>query len=164
MTFVTIKGRTRWNHRPVLSAVQRARRRVLMRGGFGIRKTAQASIITADDAAKPGRPPHGHVGHLRRLILVGYDAASGTVVVGPRTRKSKSGPGAAQMLEFGGRARRNIPRKQAAQRRNVRGQFRRKTVSVLARYAARPFMGPALRARAGQLARLWRDQVRAGRV
>ena len=121
---------------PVRRAVGRAKRRVLSRAGAFVRRRAKSSIRRRKRISRPGEPPSSHAGHLRRLILFGYDRAAESVVIGPLRFKRGEAP---PLLEFGGTAQRG--------RRRMR-------------YRARPFMGPAMEKEAPNFPRLWRDSVR----
>lgn len=91
------------------------------RVGFQTREIAMNSITQGAGPSKPGQPPHGHTGVLKRFIRYEYEEG-GSLAVGPAllSRKSKD---AAKATEHGGTS------------RNVRG----KTIRV----RARPFMSPA---------------------
>jgi len=124
-----------FNTRRVRDAVDRAKRRVLIRQGSYLRMVARHMIHRRRGASRPGHPPHSHVGLLRDQIFYGYDRAAGSVVVGPRVFKaSRDIPG---LLEFGGRH----PRTGAV-------------------YQARPYMGPALERAEPKLASFWHDSVK----
>ena len=125
-----------FGNRPVRQAADRATRAVLSKAGAFVRRRAKSSIRRRKRISRPGRPPSSHAGHLKRLILFGYDRGADSVVIGPlRFRRGEAPP----LLEFGGRARRSGRRM---------------------RYRARPFMGPALEAEAPNFPRLWKDSVK----
>ena len=91
---------------PVQRAVDRARRDRLSKAGAFVRTRARSSIRKRKGTSRPGEPPHGHAGHLRRLLLFGYDAQAQTVVVGPLPFNEGEAP---ELLEFGDGARRPRP-------------------------------------------------------
>ena len=131
-----------------MEAERRAGKRNLSRAGGWIRKTARRSIRKRKGVSQPGKPPHSHVGLLRRSILYGYDMARESVVVGPTPlgrRRHVAGPEAPELLEAGG----------TATRRTQRGRRRRM------RYRARAYMGPALEKakQDDKLAPIWADSI-----
>ena len=142
----------------VIRAVDRARRRALSRAGAFIRTRARTLIRKRKTTSAPGKPPHSHVGDLRRLIFFGYDSASDSVVVGPMRFKTGDAP---HTLEFGGYLITNYARMQG---RDSRGRFTRaRVVHGDARrvfIAPRPYMGPALQAERPHIPRMWRNSVR----
>ena len=127
----------------VKKAVSRGTRKVLSKFGAFVRTAARHSIRKRKAVSEPGQPPSSHVGLLRKLILFGYDRTRRSVVIGPMPLHR--GSDAPQLLEYGGRAR----------RRDRRGRRR------IARYRARPFMGPALAAERPKLPAMWANSVRA---
>jgi len=131
-----------FDRKAVVGAVDRATRKVLSKFGAFVRTTARHSIRKRKGASPPGRPPHGHVGLLKRLIFFGYDTTRKSVVIGPTPlRASVEAP---PLLEYGGRARRKD----------------RKGKTVTATYKARAFMGPALAKEKPKLPALWANSVR----
>jgi hypothetical protein len=67
----------------VTKAIGRAAAKALGKAGAYIRQSARQSIRTAKTASRPGRPPHSHVGTLKRLLFFSFDPATNSVVVGP---------------------------------------------------------------------------------
>lgn len=67
----------------VKSAVDAATYAGLRQAGRFIRRKAKDLIRTAKGPSKPGRPPHSHVGLLRKFILYFFDKSNASVVVGP---------------------------------------------------------------------------------
>jgi len=125
----------------VLSATDRATRRVLSKFGAYVRRAAKSSIRKRKAISAPGKPPSSHTGLLKRFILFGYDPAKRSVVIGP-LRLTRRGRGdAPQALEEGGTS------------RMVR-RGRKKRVKI----KARPFMGRAMRKT--PIVPLWRDSIR----
>lgn len=132
----------------VRKAVDRGKRRALSRAGAFIRQRARTSIRPRKRSSRPGEPPSSHTGLLRRFILFGYDRQRDSVVVGPVGFKRSRAP---NVLEFGGRAVVESPR---------RGRRQRKMRTV--RIAARPYMRPALERERSNLPIVWRNSVKGG--
>ncbi|MCC7409353.1 MAG: hypothetical protein IT442_14920 [Phycisphaeraceae bacterium] len=124
----------------VLSAVDKATRRVLSRFGAFVRTTARHSIRRKKGASAPGSPPHSHEGSLRRLIYFGYDPSKRSVVVGPVPFGKGEAPA---LLEHGGTT-----------------TLKRRGKTLAAHYRQRSFMGPALEAEKPQLPAMWADSVK----
>lgn len=127
----------------VRRATDRATRRVLSRFGAFVRRTARSSIRRRKRISRPGEPPSSRTGLLKRFIFFGYDTRARSVVIGPARLTRKGRGEAPSLLEYGGRT--TLKR---------RGRRRR------ARYAARPFMGPAFEKEKPQLPAMWRGSVR----
>jgi len=125
----------------VQRAMDAATRQALSRAGAFIRQRARTSIRKRKGVSQPGRPPHSHTGHLKRLIFFAWDAATESMVIGPVPFKQGEAP---NLLEFGGSVVRATGKRQ-----------RRRMV-----YEKRPFMGPALEAELPQLPSRWRNSVR----
>ena len=126
----------------VLSATDRATRRVLSKFGAYVRRTAKSSIRKRKAISAPGKPPSSHTGLLKRFILFGYDPAKRSVVIGP-LRLTRGGRGdAPRALEEGGTT-------------QVVRRGRKKRVKI----KARPFMGPAMEKEKPKLPQMWRDSV-----
>jgi len=126
----------------VLEKVDAATRKVLSKFGAFVRTTARHSIRKRKGVSSPGSPPSSHVGTLKRLIFFGYDLSARSVVIGPAPFRSTVE--APPLLEYGG----------TASRKDRKGR------SVLARYAARPFMGPAFDKEKSKLPAMWANSVR----
>jgi hypothetical protein len=126
----------------VLSATDRATRRVLSKFGAYVRRAAKSSIRKRKAISAPGKPPSSHTGLLKRFILFGYDPAKRSVVIGP-LRLTRRGRGdAPRALEEGG----TTP---------VVRRGRKKRVKI----KARPYMGPAMEKEKPKLPQMWRDSV-----
>jgi len=121
----------------VLEKVDAATRKVLSKFGAFVRTTARHSIRKRKGISAPGSPPSSHVGTLKRLIFFGYDLSARSVVIGPAPFRSTVE--APPLLEYGG----------TASRQDAKGR------RVLARYAARPFMGPAFEKEKSKLPVMW---------
>jgi len=126
----------------VLEKVDAATRKVLSRFGAFVRTTARHSIRKRKGVSAPGSPPSSHVGTLKRLIFFGYDLSARSVVIGPAPFRSTVE--APPLLEYGG----------TASRKDRKGR------RVVARYAARPFMGPAFEKEKSKLPGMWESSVR----
>jgi hypothetical protein len=125
----------------VLQKVDAATRKVLSKFGAFVRTTAKHSIRKRKAASAPGSPPSSHVGTLKRLIFFGYDLSARSVVIGPAPFRSTVE--APPLLEYGG----------TASRTDAKGR------RVLARYRARPFMGPAFEKEKSKLPAMWTSSV-----
>lgn len=129
----------------VLRAVSKARRAVLSKAGAFIRRTARSSIRARKGSAPPGKPPHSHVGLLRRFLFFAYEPASESVVIGPEKLNKRTD--APRVLEHGGKA---------LLERRRRGKLVRRRVSI----EPRPLMGPALEKERPKLPKRWAGSVR----
>ena len=144
----------RFDHVKVRRAMDDSTRRVLMRQGAFMRKTAKRSMrqgrmrrVRGQQTqervpSKPGEPPRVWRGQLKNLLYYSYNPATKSVVVGP---KGFAGSEVPRLMELGGTARVTIKR---------RGRKRK----VRADYPARPFMVPALH----KLAQVTPDAWRGG--
>ncbi|OHB56831.1 MAG: hypothetical protein A2Y07_06885 [Planctomycetes bacterium GWF2_50_10] len=121
----------------VISATDKATRKVLSKFGAFVRTTAQHSIKKRKQSAHAGSPPSSHTGFLKKFIFFGYDTTSISVVIGPA--KLNTGTDAPETLEHGGTAKIGRKRK---------------------RIVARPFMGPAFKKEQNKLPAIWRDSIR----
>lgn len=131
----------------VTSVMDRKTARALARFGGLVRKTAKGLIRTRKGASKPGMPPSSHTGLLRKWIMFFFDASKQSVIIGPTKLQSQrrtkagnptSGKTIPQVLEEGGDVLVADGKK-----------FRRATVQP------RPFMGPALAKKSGDIPRLF---------
>lgn len=136
-----IEVRVGSSFRPIqlFERVERGRQRSLMRAGALVRTIARRSIRRRRRPSNPGQPPSSHSGELR-MILFGYDDATGGVVVGPRRLGGLTTRGGEvpSLHEFGGVVTRN---------------------GRLLRYARRPYMAPAMERAAESMPELFRDLV-----
>lgn len=150
--------------------------RALSKAGAWIRQRARSSIRRRKRVSSPGSPPSAHSRDPNvtlKKILFAYDAAAGSVVVGPvglnvqHVINGKLAPGVVpNVLEFGGTM--GIPEVQLADGRWVRldTRGRRRDANKPARirqatYRARPFMNPALKAELPNLPSRWANSIRA---
>ena len=140
----------------VLRAVDRAKRRAMVRQGQLIRTIAKRSIRKRKGASRPGEAPHSHRGHLRRFLFYSYDRLRQTVVIGPTALSARAI--VPPLLEAGGAVKskrgRLISDGKGGQRWVARG--------VRQTYRPRPFMGPALAKAKPYLAETFRGTVGTG--
>ena len=157
----------------VVKSIGKANRRAMSKVGAFIRRRARSSLRRRKRPSMPGQPPSVHsrskVATLKN-ILFAYDPQNETLVVGPvrLNQSSLLGPqlGSAtvpQVLEFGDTVKIREVRVGNNWRSGVRrvrpGQPRRVRA---AKYAPRPFMGPALEqeAAAGTIPDAWSGSVK----
>lgn len=95
-----IQTRQFFDRRAVVDALGKANAAALSQAGAFIRRTAKGSIRSAKSPAKPGNPPHSHVGTLKNLLFFSFDPSSLTVVIGPTPFKGQAI--APRALELGG--------------------------------------------------------------
>lgn len=127
----------------VLSATDRATRKVLSRFGAFVRTTARSSIRKRKSVSKPGQAPTSWTGLLKKFLFFSFDRRERSVVIGP-VRLNRSGGEAPGLLEHGG----------SAVRRDRRGKRRHR------QYRPRPYMGPAFEKEKPKLPAMWRNSVR----
>jgi|GEM_PF-192256 len=157
--------------------IDAARLRMLSRQGAFVRRRAKTNILRRRKAvSQPGSPPsvrsRDNVATLKNILFF-LDPRTETVVVGPvklnqfnrgSTGSSVSVP---SLLEFGGSVR-IAEERYLGYRTWYRRDMRRKQSphklyrTRLAKYRARPFMGPSLQAeiKAGTIVESWRNAVR----
>lgn len=122
----------------VMSATDRAQRKVLSRFGAFVRRTARSSIRKRKKPSPPGQPPSSHEGTLKKHIYFLYSPNSRSVIIGPVLLRAK-GTDAPRVLEEGG---------SVTRRRRKR------------RYRPRPYMGPAFQKEHEQhMPQMWKDSV-----
>jgi hypothetical protein len=162
-----------FDRQAVTSRVAKANRKALSKAGAFVRRSSRSSIRRRKRVSRPGEPPSAHstdpVASIKN-ILFAYEPANEGVVIGPVRLHAKQVAGGAiasgtvpQTLELGGtvglREKRVGKRWVSAGRRKARpGQ---PTRVRKARYAPRPFMGPALAREAPKFPDLWSNSVRA---
>jgi hypothetical protein len=118
-----------FDRRKVAAAADRKTRAVLMRFGAFVRRRAQSSIRTRKAPSRPGEPPSGHIGTLKRFILFDVDMKRRSVVIGAALVPGMVGRAPAS-LEHGGPSAGTVHRKRGTEQR-----------PIVVR--ERPFMGPA---------------------
>lgn len=128
-----------FDRKAVTDKVDPATRKVLSKFGAFVRTSAKHSIRTKKGTSKPGRPPFGHNGLLKRLIFFGYDKEKRSVVIGPVIAPKKSGK-APSNLEYGG-----IVEFVTGEKTEIE---------------PRPFMGPAFELNKVKLPDIWRDAIK----
>lgn len=166
----------RWffNAGSLAAAIDRARKGELSRAGAFVRRNARSRLRRRKRVSVAPEPPSVHstdsVATLK-AIWFAYDPRSQSVVIGPRLLNQaqlvngsrQSIPG---LLEFGGTATIQEERwigQTTWRRRDLRRNARedKEYRSRTATYAARPFMGPALREEAPKFPTLFSDSIRA---
>jgi hypothetical protein len=182
---ITYAVRNAFFDRPaVAAAVDRAQRQVLSRAGAFIRTRARSSLRRRKGISEPGRPPSIHSkSKSLKTILFAYDLQSRSVVVGPVLFNAVTSGVTARttvpaLHEFGGDAvileYRYVPdgsrmtptgpnewrRVDLRRKLRTRPGYRLETRKRIARYPARPFMGPALAAERPNIVTLFRDSVK----
>jgi hypothetical protein len=146
-----------FDRQAVISAVDKASRRVFRRSGALVRGIARRSMKQVRPEAPPapaGSPPRSRRGLLKRFLFYVFDPASKTVVVGPALlpgmRRDVTMP---QLHEHGGTTRSVV--------REIRwGKGRRRKViwrKARVTYPRRPFMEPALEKVRPKLPEFWKD-------
>lgn len=126
-----------------------------------------SSIRKRKKSSEPGKPPSSHTGLLKKFIFFSYDERSDSVVIGP-VPMAKSDGKTLKTLEFGGRIKSTrphyIPVKagRAAKGRVKRRKWVKLPAGTTMNYAARPYMGPALKAEEPKLPSYWRESVKGG--
>ena len=151
---------------PVVSAMDKAKRRKLSRAGAFIRQRARSSIRKRNRVSAPGSPPSSHVGTLKKLIFFTYDRISDSVVVGPLAFQLAGGRTGAQTLEFGGEItfrrqpyhREWSPSGYAVSVPDYSAPFKTERFTI----EPRPYMGPAFDKEYPQLALSFRDSMGGG--
>lgn len=120
----------------VMSATDRAERRILSRAGAYVRRISRSSIRKRKKTSEPGKPPTNRIGTLKKLIFFTYDTNRKSVVIGPM----KFGKGEApKALEEGGTITVEVP---TIERRN--GVRRIKSIKrERTTIKNRPYMKPA---------------------
>ena len=126
----------------VMSATDKATRRVLGRFGAFVRRTAKSSIRKSKKSAVAGKPPRSHTGLLKKYIFFGYEPTTQSVIIGPTPLPSKDSATLLRIEEGGTTT------------------ITRRGRTTAARYAPRPFMGPAFEKEKPKVAQMWADQIR----
>jgi len=157
-----------FDRQAVISAVDRATRQTLSKGGALVRKIAMNSIRPAPSGkySPPGSPPYDHVGFVNkqfnrqrkrlgiapvrltgnqrglRAILFGFDPGRRSVIIGATliSKPYSGGITVPQLLEFGG----------TVTKRN------KQRITV----APHPFMRPAMEKSGGPFLELWKNSVK----
>lgn len=165
-----------FDRRAVLAAVGLARAKSLSKAGAFVRTAARSSLRPGGKGNKisaPGQPPRTHTKSYPNLktILFAWDPRSQSVVIGPIGFNAVSvfggslRPGAVPSLLEGGGSQGIVERQMrdgSWQRADLRSRRRLagQTIRVRqANYAARPFMGPAMRQELPKFPDLWKNSV-----
>lgn len=136
----------------VIDAVGRASAKNLSKAGSFIRRSARSSLRRRKKVSPPGEPPSVHtqdrVATLKNIWFV-FDPAQRSVVIGPLKLNGSRLEGSNRttvpsLHELGGTA-------------VVGGRRKRKR---RAKYAPRPFMGPAMERELPKFAGLWANSVK----
>lgn len=130
----------------IMSATDKATRRVFNRFGAFVRRTARTSIRKRKRISQPGRPPSSHTGILKKLIFFAFDRLRESVIIGA-ARSARSRGKTTDALEHGGTSTAMF---------TVGGVTRRRRVKV----KARPFMQPAFDKERPGLPAMWKDSIR----
>jgi hypothetical protein len=151
----------------VIAAVGKANARNAQRIGGFTRTTMQRMMRRRKKAAPPGQPPNAHEGKIRDLIFFAFDAGTKSTVVGPvKLGKSE----ALTLLDKGGHVAVNGIYKRNGEfislgSMNSRGRLAAikagKVIRQFVPFPARPFVKPTKKILADNIARLWRDTVKA---
>jgi hypothetical protein len=143
MVFPRIKTDLFFDSPRVITVMDRAEKRALSKAGAFVRRRAQSSLRRRKKSSPPGKPPSRHAGTKQSLkfILFLYEPHNHGVVVGPV--KFTGGGDVPNLMEHGGTA-----------------VIRTEARSKIARYARRPFMGPALTEVSTELPAIFSGEVR----
>src|SRR5262245_30617989 len=103
---ITIKAKMTWDATPILSAAEKAQRRMLFRAGGYIVRTAKNSIRRGapSERSQPGSAPIGHgLETYRNFIRFAVDARAKTMVAGSTLLGgTRGGDAPPEKIEYGG--------------------------------------------------------------
>ena len=142
-----------FDRQAVIDAVGRANARNLSRAGSFIRRAARSSLRKRKRVSEPGQPPSVHtqdrVATLKNIWFV-FERRRASVVVGPlrlngSTLQGSNRATVPELHELGGSA--------VLESRKTKRRRR-------ARYAPRPFMGPAIKRELPKFEGLWANSVK----
>jgi len=136
-----VAAKSFFTSKEVISALDKATRKVLSKFGAFVMTTARQSIRKRgpQDVSPPYHPPFSHTGVLKRGILFGYDILRHSVVIGPILAETKR-TGTPPRLEYGGTA---------------MGEGWRPST-----YRPRPYMNPALDKNLPVLPAMWHNSIK----
>lgn len=140
-----------FDRQAVINAVGKAGAKNLSKAGAFIRRSARSSLRRRKRTAAPGEPPSVHskdpVATLKNIWFV-FDPALRSVIVGPVKLNS--------VVKLEGSDRATVPalHELGGVAMVIRRKRRRR-----ARYAPRPFMGPAMQRELPKFPQLWADSV-----
>lgn len=138
-----------FDRQKVQNAAGRMHARALSRAGAFVRRTARQSMRKRRGPSRPGTPPSVHQGDLKRFLWFAYEPTRTTVVIGPVGFARSTVP---LLLETGGFV--TVYKWKTVNGRRLRVPERR-------RLAARPYMGPALRANLSVIPQQYRGALAA---
>ena len=142
-----------FDRQAVIDVVGRANAKNLSRAGSFIRRSARSSLRRRKRVSEPGQPPSVHtqdrVATLKNIWFV-FERGRASVVVGPlllngSTLRGSNRSTVPELHELGGSAVLESRKKKRRRR---------------ARYAARPFMGPAMKRELPKFEGLWANSVK----
>ena len=142
-----------FDRQAVIDVVGRANAKNLSRAGSFIRRSARSSLRRRKRVSEPGQPPSVHtqdrVATLKNIWFV-FERRRASVVVGPlllngSTLRGSNRSTVPELHELGGSAVLESRKKKRRRR---------------ARYAARPFMGPAMKRELPKFEGLWANSVK----
>ena len=142
-----------FDRQAVIDAVGRANAKNLSRAGSFIRRAARSSLRKRKRVSEPGQPPSVHtqdrVATLKNIWFV-FERRRASVVVGPlrlngSTLQGSNRSTVPELHELGGSA--------VLESRKTKRRRR-------ARYAPRPFMGPAMKRELPKFEGLWANSVK----
>ena len=142
-----------FDRQAVIDVVGRANAKNLSRAGSFIRRSARSSLRRRKRVSEPGQPPSVHtqdrVATLKNIWFV-FERRRTSVVVGPlrlngSTVRGSNRSTVPELHELGGTAVLESRKKKRRRR---------------ARYAARPFMGPAMKRELPKFEGLWANSVK----
>ncbi len=173
------------NRKAVTQKAEDAAQKVAKRFGAYVMTSAKQSIRkgtkkskrsgkTTQVHSKPGDPPKSQQGDLKRFIIFAWDPSTRSVVIGPKLFQATD---TLEALEHGKTTTRKVlpggPRRKRSKQKRARSDAEiakirakeaeyRKTAWVQrsVRYAARPYMQPALKKRLPELPALWRGAIK----
>lgn len=117
-------------------------KKVFVRFGGTVRKTAQFSMRTRKGTAPAGQPPYAHDKKLlRKLLFFFYDVETKTVVIGPIRLDKTADQHIPKLMEEGGKI----------------ARVTRSGKTVVHEYDEHPFMKPAFDKHIGKLAEMYRN-------
>lgn len=138
-----------FDRKAVIEAVGRANAKNLSKAGSFIRTSARSSLRRRKRTSSPGEPPSIHsrdrVATLKNIWFV-FEPRRRSVVVGPLRLNGK---------QLRGSDRETVPELHELGGHAIVGKRRRR-----AKYAARPFMGPAMERELPQFEGLWANSVK----
>lgn len=142
--------RSQFDSRPVRKAGDKSLVSFFKRFGAFIRQTARQSLKKSKKPAPPGKPPHSHIGLLKRLLYFWVDTRKPYLIAGPAKINGAVSPNIPEALEKGGRTK-VVGRKTKGSRPATR----------VVKIPAHPFMGPAVAKEKKHIPAIWAHSVRS---